>query len=1316
MNRVRRGATVTSLIAGWLVASLFAATWSTATSTTWTARSPLPEARYALAAATGSDGTIYAIGGELGGPRDTVVAYDPPSDTWTTVAPMPMARFCLAAAAGPDGRIYAIGGTTNGFNSVNTVEAFNPSTDTWTTVAAMPTARACLTATTGLDGKIYAIGGTTNGSNSVNTVEAFDPSTDTWTTVASMTTARFGPAAATGLDGTIYASGGYDAASGGRLDSVEAYDPVSNSWMTVAPMPTAHGNHGAATGSDGTVYVIGGNDQFSNTIDTVHAYEPSTNQWTTVDPMLSARFGLAAAAGSDGTIYAIGGYDPDHGGYTTAVEAYGASVPPTLAITDVTDVSGPVSRYERFEAEIELSREFSNPFDPNEVVVDVDITSPSDVAVTVPAFWYEGFTPRIDSGLEQYDPIDNSAAWRVRFAPTEVGTYRYVVTATAGTDSASSNVRTFEVSESDRSGFLRIDEIDPHALRFDDGRPYIPIGHNAGWDPGSGTAYFEQLFDSFGRADENWSRIWMTDFNRSALEWSSGHWSGLYDGVGTYSLESAWRMDQILDDAERNGVMVQMVLNDHGQFNANDRWSENPYNEANGGPIPSSRPDGFFTDPQARDFFEARVRYIVARWGAYTNILAWELFNEVQFIGSNEHNPFNDPVVWQDVLDWHADVASYLDSLDPHDHLITSSSDPAPAGADLGSVAGIDLVQIHDYRQPPSSRGQMFLDLIAQLQVAHQKPVIVGEFGIGGDPPPEAGFDPENCSLGQADCEHLLQGTHVHNAVWTAAMARSGAMSWWWDNYIEADPSRNREAPHFPLNERVFPPLVAFLHGEDLAAGGYVQADIEADATVFAAGLDNGERALVWVRDAENEFGTGARPGDLVGRSISGASVTLNGLPPAAYRVTLFDPYATDGPFASIGLVAPGAPVVALPEFQRDIAFKIEPNGLPTGAALAQFEANGTTSIPIGSTTDGATVVLKGSVSDPDGDRVRLEVEVKRLGVPFDGSGTIQGALVSSAATASVTVPALPRAVGYHWRARALDELGAASAWMAFGGNPETDKDFAVEAPIVFSSGNGQAQDVWIMNPDGTGLVRLTTNPGFDGEPALSPDGSKIAYSSAPTSSGARDIWVMNVDGSGKSRLTTNAGADERPTWSGDGSRIAFTSVRTDVSPTSDIWTMRSDGTDQIRLTTTNGLDGAPNWSRDGTRIAFVSVRDGNEEIFVMNANGSGQTQLTFTSGNVRNGAPTWSNDGLRIAFSSNRTKNNFEIYSVVVAAPSTITRLTTRSQSDVAPSWSRDGMRIVFASGNPNGTGYDIWRMFANGSGQARLTTMAPNDAAPNW
>jgi CSLREA domain-containing protein len=630
---------------------------------------------------------------------------------------------------------------------------------------------------------------------------------------------------------------------------------------------------------------------------------------------------------SDGDVITATATAPD--GSTSEFSACltATSVGSPLEITDITPLVDPVPRYGRFEAQITLNETFANPFDPDEIMVDVEFTAPSGAEHVVPAFWSEDFTSHIDDswGGEVYQPVAGSEGWRVRFAPTEIGTYVYVVSATDPGGTAISEAGTFTVEPSEAQGFVRVDPEDPLHLRYERGAPYIPIGHNAGWELGHrGTFYYAELLPSFERAGENWTRIWMTDFNRSALEWSAGHWSGLYDGVGRYSLASAWRLDRILDVAANRGVMVQLVLSDHGQFAANDRWAGNPYSDSNGGPVPAARPDLFFSDPLARELFERRLRYVVARWGANTNVLAWELFNEVQYVGTAEHNPYVDPEMWADVLDWHADMAAYLGAIDPYDHLVTSSSDPAPAGPDLGSVAGIDVVQIHDYRQPPSDRGPMMLELIGQLRAAHGKPVIVGETGIRSDPPPEAGFDPLNCSKTQAECEHLLQGTHMHNAVWTAAMTGSGAMSWWWDSYIQADTTANRVAPDFPLNERVFPPLVAFLEGEDPAAEGMAPTDLEPSSDVFAAGLDNGERALVWIRDIENEYGTGARPGDLVDRTILGATVTLNGLPTGDYLVEVFDPYGTGG---RVDTFMTSGPIVELPAFERDIAIKVSPAG-----------------------------------------------------------------------------------------------------------------------------------------------------------------------------------------------------------------------------------------------------------------------------------------------------------------------------------------------------------------------------------------------------
>lgn len=163
----------------------------------------MPTGRSALAAATGADGRIYAIGGTkstLDPPLDAVEAYSPTSNTWTSVAPLPTPRYGLAVALGADGRIYAIGGCDNSVPGValSTVEAYNPSTNAWTAVGSLLTPRCALAAVSGGDGRIYAIGGAAGPGEKLNTVEAYSPSTNSSTEVSPTVYARVESGAAVG--------------------------------------------------------------------------------------------------------------------------------------------------------------------------------------------------------------------------------------------------------------------------------------------------------------------------------------------------------------------------------------------------------------------------------------------------------------------------------------------------------------------------------------------------------------------------------------------------------------------------------------------------------------------------------------------------------------------------------------------------------------------------------------------------------------------------------------------------------------------------------------------------------------------------------------------------------------------------------------------------------------------------------------------------------------------------------------------------------------------------------------------------------------
>ena len=154
--------------------------------------------------------------------------------------------------------------------------------------------------------------------------------------------------------------------------------------------------------------------------------------------------------------------------------------------------------------------------------------------------------------------------------------------------------------------------------------------------------------------------------------------------------------------------------------------------------------------------------------------------------------------------------------------------------------------------------------------------------------------------------------------------------------------------------------------------------------------------------------------------------------------------------------------------------------------------------------------------------------------------------------------------------------------------------------------------------------------------------------------------------------------------------RIVFTSKR---DGNSEIYVMDANGESQKRLTNHSFLDSEPVWSPDGTRIAFVSNRRWfNLHIYIMDSDGRNLTRITD---GVRDRNPAWSPDGRKIAFTAYPEELNLEIY-VMDADGENQTRLTHKFGGDRHPSWSPDGQRIAFLS-LQDGHG-DIYVMDADG------------------
>jgi Tol biopolymer transport system component len=271
---------------------------------------------------------------------------------------------------------------------------------------------------------------------------------------------------------------------------------------------------------------------------------------------------------------------------------------------------------------------------------------------------------------------------------------------------------------------------------------------------------------------------------------------------------------------------------------------------------------------------------------------------------------------------------------------------------------------------------------------------------------------------------------------------------------------------------------------------------------------------------------------------------------------------------------------------------------------------------------------------------------------------------------------------------------------------------------IVFTTDRSSDNfDLFVMDADGANPTCLTNTvqPAQSFRPYFSPDGTKVVFVRNQGGINDRELFVVDADGTDVLPLTTNAFFDDEPAWSPDGAKIAFTSNR---DGNQDVFVMNADGTNPVNLTGSHGGgfdDGEPAWSPDGTKIAFTSYRDVftlQAEVYVMNADGS--LPLRLSNDTFMDHVPSWSPDGTTIAFASTRDGNN-EIYAMDATDGANQTRLTSSASDDVLPEFSPDGLAIAFAT-NRDGN-YEIYAMSAvDGAGATNLTNSPGIDTQHSW
>jgi TolB protein len=261
------------------------------------------------------------------------------------------------------------------------------------------------------------------------------------------------------------------------------------------------------------------------------------------------------------------------------------------------------------------------------------------------------------------------------------------------------------------------------------------------------------------------------------------------------------------------------------------------------------------------------------------------------------------------------------------------------------------------------------------------------------------------------------------------------------------------------------------------------------------------------------------------------------------------------------------------------------------------------------------------------------------------------------------------------------------------------------DTKMAFVVKKGKMSDIYVINFDGSNMVRVTDERSVTLSPRWSPDGQYISYTSYRD--GNPDLYIKSLNRTGTKKIAGFNGLNLSGSWAQDGRKILLTSSK---DGNEEIYMMDIQTGYLERLTHNLSIDVSPSWSPDNRKIAFVSNRSGSPQIYLMDADGSNVRRLTY-DGNY-NTSPSWSPRGKKIAYEG-LINGRFQIFSIDEDGTRNV-QLTFDNANHESPTWSPDGRYLAFYLRRNDRSG--IYIMNANGSNVRLLYEGNDRSISPSW